>query len=118
MADGATQHDEQLARSILNAAQQIGARLFGKWVGGATLMDAARDAAGKGFDSDDHATRLIDGVLIANDLLEEEMNPNGETKILRRRRFRITQVGWKLLMGRSDVPPVPGVYDPRLDSEG
>lgn len=113
MAD--PRRDEQLARSLLRSAQQIGARSYAKWVGGAVLADAARDADMKGFEHDDEAKAIIDGVLISNGLLEEEMNPHGDSKDLRRRRFRLTTMGWKLLMKDPEVPPVPGVADPRLE---
>jgi hypothetical protein len=110
----AEDRDEKLRHSILSSARIIGASTQGAWVGGQTLADSARDEDGAGVTDDDHAIGLLNW-LVGNGLLEEEMSPHlgGEKRSLRHRRFKLTRKGWALWMG--DVPPVPGVWDERLE---
>lgn len=102
--------DEKLRASILT-----GARLAGTDYAAATiLVDGARDDDFRGVDGDEHASRLL-GDLLALGLIEEQPNIHLGTRAtaLRHRRFRLSKKGWALWMG--DIPPVPGVWDERLD---
>lgn len=108
------ERDEQLRHSLLSAARLIGARMTDRWVGASMLADAARDGVGGRIENDGRATDLL-GDLVSFGLLEEEQSPHLQSgpRSLRHRRFRLTRKAWALWMG--DLPPLPGVYDPRME---
>ena len=108
-----TERDEKLRRSLLTSAKFIGDRREGRWVGGAGLADSAKDDSGVGVVDDKHAASLL-ADLVNCGVFEEEagVHVGAQATQLRHRRFRFTKKGWELWM--ESIPPVPGIWDPRL----
>jgi len=108
--------DERLRHSLLEAARHLGNRNPDGWVSGSKLALTARDREGHGVDGDAHAERLLADLLGWGLLAEKDPEPLGGADGApepRHRQFKLTAMGWQLLMARID--PIRGVYDRRAE---
>ncbi len=104
---------EKLRWSILDHARTFGNDNPGKWVTGSKLAITARDHRNEPVADEAHAAELL-AWLCGQGLLEEQSasafgDPSSE---LRHRRFRLTDLGFKLWAKQID--PIPGVWDRRI----
>ena len=106
--------EAQLRASMMTHARHMGNRDAGRWVSCSALAIASRDHHGAGVDSDDQATRFIDE-LIGAGLMEEKDQPSltpAQSRDLRYRRVRLTDLGYKLWSEQIDAHPL--VWDRRV----
>lgn len=105
--------DRQLRHSMLTHARMLGNKDADRWASCSSIAIVARDHQGHGVDSEEHAARLIDELIEAGFLAEQDQQLDPRyARNLKYRRVQLTTLGFKLWGEQISAHPL--VWDRRV----